>query len=178
MDLFNKPPLMRPDECKALEENYMNCLLQKSMKDKVMTNRCVLDSVLWFHLECPKEVAKFDDPVEFKRKWRNFFASTKAAAEMLLIEDQETQALRAEYGHVQYPEDVKEKIDLREFRSEFKHLSPTLFPGTEDDAETEVLHGQDEEVPEFKREYGLPIPGFSFEGEDNRLNSQKFDTEH
>ena len=109
---------------------------------------------------------------------RNPYSSTKAAAEMLLIEDQETQALRAEYGHVQYPEDVKEKIDLREFRSEFKHLSPTLFPGTEDDAETEVLHGQDEEVPEFKREYGLPIPGFSFEGEDNRLNSQKFETEH
>ena len=35
MDFFYKPPIQRPDECAALEENYMNCLLQKSLKDRV-----------------------------------------------------------------------------------------------------------------------------------------------
>jgi len=84
MNIFYVPPLERPDECKALEENYMNCLMQKAMKDKVFTNRCVMDSLLWFHLECPKASSKFDDPVEFKRKWRNFFAYQRASAEMLL----------------------------------------------------------------------------------------------
>ena len=63
MDLFYKPPQQRPDECAALEENYMNCLLQKAMRDRVFNNRCVMDSILWFHLECPKAAAKFDDPV-------------------------------------------------------------------------------------------------------------------
>ena len=56
MDLFYRPPLQRNDECEKLEENYMNCLYQKALNDKVYTNTCVLDSVLWFHLECPKWV--------------------------------------------------------------------------------------------------------------------------
>ena len=74
MDQFYKPPLQRPDECRTLEINYMNCMLQKALKDKVMTNKCVMDSILWFHLECPREAARFDDKHEFKRKWRDFFA--------------------------------------------------------------------------------------------------------
>ncbi len=77
MDLFYKPPLMRQDECHALEENYMNCLMQKALRDNVLSNRCNLDSILWFHLECPKQVEKFDDPIEFKRKWRDFFADQR-----------------------------------------------------------------------------------------------------
>ena len=57
MDFFYKPNSARPDECKVLEENYTNCLLQKSLKDRVMNNKCVMDSILWFHLECPKQAA-------------------------------------------------------------------------------------------------------------------------
>lgn len=49
-----------------------------------MTNRCVLDSVLWFHLECPRAVNKFDNPIEFKRKIRDFLAEQKTAAENVL----------------------------------------------------------------------------------------------
>jgi hypothetical protein len=33
-----------------------------------------MDSILWFHLECPKAAARFDNPVEFKRKFRDFLA--------------------------------------------------------------------------------------------------------
>ena len=78
MDFFYKSPMQRPDECKALEENYMNCLLQKALKDRVFNNKCVLDSVLWFHLECPKSVQAFDDPNTFKLKFRDFFSDVAA----------------------------------------------------------------------------------------------------
>ena len=115
MDLFYKPPLQAREECRALEENYMNCMMQKAFKDRVMTNRCVLDSILWFHLECPQDAAKFDDPAHFKLKWRKFFAETKSYAEMMFTKDQETKRVEDEFGHVQYPEDVKEKIHIRQF---------------------------------------------------------------
>ena len=81
MDIFYKPPLQKPAECKALDDNYMNCLFQKTLRDKVIVNRCRLDSILWFHLECPREASKYDDPVEFKRKFRDFFAHNKSIAE-------------------------------------------------------------------------------------------------
>ena len=80
MDFFYKPPMQRTDECKALEENYINCLMQKALKENVMNNRCVMDSILWFHLECPKAAARFDDPNAFKLKFRDFFAHQKLDA--------------------------------------------------------------------------------------------------
>ena len=77
MDFFYKPPAERPDECKELEKNYMTCLLQKAMKDRVMTNKCNMDSILWFHLECPQRSAQFDDEDTFKLKFRDLFAQNK-----------------------------------------------------------------------------------------------------
>ena len=74
MDFFYKPPVQRPDECGALEENYINCLMQKSLKDRVFNNKCVMDSILCFHLECPRHAMAFDDPDTFKLKFRDFFA--------------------------------------------------------------------------------------------------------
>lgn len=45
------------------------------MKDRIGENRCDLESVLFFHLECPDYVKKFDEPVEksyLKRQIFNF----------------------------------------------------------------------------------------------------------
>ena len=81
MDLFHVPPLERPDECNALEDNYMNCLFQKALKDRVLNNMCNMDSILWFHLECPKTVSRFDNPIEFKRRVGQFLAEQKTYAE-------------------------------------------------------------------------------------------------
>ncbi len=139
MDLFYKPPLQRPDECAALEENYLNCLLQKAMRDRVFNNRCVMDSILWFHLECPKAAAKFDDPVEFKRKFRDFFAETRTAADNVTAQSDETKRIRAEYDHVAYPEDIRERKEVRLFQDTFKEFSPVRRPESEDDWETEDL---------------------------------------
>ena len=77
MDFFYKPPVERRDECDALEQNYMSCLMQKAVKDKVLTNKCNMDSILWFHLECPQRAATFDDDNVFKIKFRDMFAQQK-----------------------------------------------------------------------------------------------------
>ena len=90
----------------------MNCMLQKALKDRVKFNKCVLDSVLWFHLECPRHVAKFDNPIEFKRKWRDFFAISKSFMQHLQ-QSEEADRIEDEFGHVQYPEDVKVKQDVQ-----------------------------------------------------------------
>ena len=137
MDLFYKPPQQRPDECAALEENYMNCLLQKAMRDRVLTNRCVMDSILWFHLECPKAAAKFDDPLEFKRKFRDFFADTRTAAENITSTNEAGRRISAEYAHVAYPEDIREHKEFRPFQETFAEFSPARKPEPEDDWETE-----------------------------------------
>ena len=146
MDLFYKPPLQRPDECKALEENYMNCLLQKAMRDRVLTNRCVMDSILWFHLECPKAAAKFDDPLEFKRKFRDFFADTRTAAEMITHTSEEDRRVRDENNHVSYPEDIREHKEYRLFQDTFRQYSPVYRPESEDDWETEEYESPMENV--------------------------------
>ena len=159
MDIFYKPPLQRPDECKALEENYMNCLMQKALKDRVTTNKCVMDSILWFHLECPKDSAKFDDPTEFKRKFRNFLSLQKAMAELVKRDDEE-KAIADEYAHQRYPEDVRAKQDVRAFHDEFKGHSILLQPDTEDNLEEEEAIEMDEEVPTSQRAYGKALPGF------------------
>ncbi len=143
MDLFYKPPLQRPDECKALEENYMNCLLQKSLRDRVLTDRCNMDSILWFHLECPKAVAKFDDPIEFKRKFRDFFAETRTAAENVTFMSDESKRIRDDYKHVAYPEDVRERKEYRLFQDTFKQYSPVLRPIPEDDDTEDLADWED-----------------------------------
>ena len=94
-------------------------MLQKSLKDRVFAERCSIESILWFHMECPKAVAKFDDPIEFKRKWRQFFAELKASSEVMLIETPEMKRVRDQYAHMPYPEDVPRRNSI-EFLNEFK----------------------------------------------------------
>lgn len=48
MDYFYKPPAQHPLECKALEKNYMNCLMQKALNDNVQANKCFLNNVSSF----------------------------------------------------------------------------------------------------------------------------------
>ena len=132
----------------------MNCMLQKALKDKVFTNKCVLDSILWFHVECPRSVAAFDDPQEFKRKWRGFFALQKSYQEHRTDSD-EAKAVEMEFDHISYPEDVKDRKELRQFREEFKEFDPILHPEAADDWATEVLQDdKDSETPISDRGYG------------------------
>ena len=67
------------------------------MKDKVLVNRCVLDSILWFHLECPKAASEFDNPVEFKKKFRDFFAHNKSVAEAAYYKSDALKRIEKDY---------------------------------------------------------------------------------
>ena len=132
----------------------MNCMLQKALKDKVFTNKCVMDSILWFHVECPRSVAAFDDPAEFKRKWRGFFALQKSYQQHRTDTD-EAKAVEMEFNHVQYPEDVRDRKEIKQFKEEFKEFDPILFPESADDWESEVIQeDKDESTAVRDRGYG------------------------
>ena len=98
------------DEALKVEREYhmLNCMLQKALNDKVVVNRCVLDSVLWFHLECPKWANKYDDPIEFKRKWRDFFSQIKSTHEAVTARTKTSELMQNMYGYQSaYPEDIQ-----------------------------------------------------------------------
>ena len=120
MDFFYKPPMQRPDECEALEENYMNCMVQKALKDRVQNNRCVMDSILWFHLECPRHAQAFDDPSTFKLKFRDYFAHLKLDAQVLYTEPEHLKKIRREYGSNVSPDDVRYRKEIGSFMQDFK----------------------------------------------------------
>ena len=87
-----------------------------------MVNKCVLDSILWFHLECPKRAGEFDDPVEFKRKWRDYFALNKSVKEKFDPSKKTPAEIRLDkmYGFTSgYPEDIKEVKSVKKFMEEF-----------------------------------------------------------
>ncbi len=50
----------------------MNCIYQKAISDNVYNNKCVLNNVLWFHLECPKWADYWDHPEYFKTKMLSY----------------------------------------------------------------------------------------------------------
>ena len=132
MDFFYKPPMQRPDECAALEENYVNCLMQKALKDRVLNNRCVMDSILWFHLECPKHAQAFDDPGHIKLKFRDFFATAKHDAQLNFELPERLEKLREEYDGYMGPDDGRYKNQVQEFETEFKDQSPARVADEED----------------------------------------------
>ena len=97
---------------------------------------------------------------------------------MAYREDEEEKALKAEYGHQRYPEDVKMKMDVRAFPDEFKQFSPTLYEESEDDFETEYLDENFvDEVPVSQREYAenpfdYPISDYTSEDKDYKFQGQ------
>ena len=157
MDFFYKPPIQRPDECAVLEENYINCLMQKALKDRVTNNKCVMDSILWFHLECPQAAAVFDDPGAFKLKFRDFFAHQKLDAQILYERPEYMERIRKEYDSNASPDDVKFKPQVASFMQDFKEHDPIRVP--DEDGETDNYSSPWDEIVDIPdREYGLPRP--------------------
>ena len=94
-----------------------------------MVNRCVLDSILWFHTECPKDASAFDDPVEFKRKFRDFFAANKTIADNASFRTETDKRIRKEYGYQSgYAEDMKPNKKVMKYMEEFAKYSPNAQP--------------------------------------------------
>lgn len=49
-------------------------MLQKALKDKTVYNVCNLQGVLYYHLECPDYLKKFDDPKNKNYLRRSIFS--------------------------------------------------------------------------------------------------------
>mmetsp|Transcript_27060 Transcript_27060/g.28106 ORF Transcript_27060/g.28106 Transcript_27060/m.28106 type:complete len:151 (-) Transcript_27060:97-549(-) len=69
-DTYFTPPRQLIKECKFLERNYLECLLQKGLKDRVHDPKCNLEYAWYFHVECPDYIKKYDHPVEGKKYLR------------------------------------------------------------------------------------------------------------
>ena len=54
MEIKYSEPNNLPKECAFLEENFMNCLTEKSHKDNLPKLKCNMENVLWYFLDCPK----------------------------------------------------------------------------------------------------------------------------
>ena len=128
MDIFYKPPSSRPDECENLEDNYMRCLLQKAVKDKVFVNKCVMDSILWFHLECPKEAHAFDNDDILRGKFRDFFGFAYAHKMSMEGMRPHLEQTKLEYDTNAGPDDTFYKNQVNpeggNFKEMYKHLDP------------------------------------------------------
>ena len=79
-----------------------------------------MDSILWFHLECPRHAQAFDDPGTFKLKFRDFFAQQKHDARLVYELPETLEKLQEEYGGYRAPDDIKYKGAVKEFETEFK----------------------------------------------------------
>ena len=106
-----------------------------------------MDSILWFHLECPKARDAFDDPVEFRLKWRHFFAQQNAMQkDVYRTDDHERDRIRKEFDANLYPEDVKFRPEAEKFFTEFKQYDPFIHKaedGEFDDPDYEEIAPQD-----------------------------------
>ncbi len=79
------------------------------------------------------------------------------------MKDETTERLRDEYQHNAYPEDIRERKELRQYTELFDQYSPVIKPDAEiaeeeDDDELDEMN-KIEEVDKRNAEYGI-IPDF------------------
>ena len=109
-------------------------------------------------MECPKSKDRFDDPVEFRLKWRDWFASQKRDAELLIDTSEERQRVSQEFDAHIYPEDLKYREDAVAFFKEQQQYDPELFPEV-DNEDTDTLVEPKTAPPPKERIYrDLPAP--------------------
>ena len=72
MQIRYSPPKNDQDECEFLENNFMQCLEEKSQKDALPQLKCNMENVLWYYLDCPKFAMKFQNLNYMKMKHTEF----------------------------------------------------------------------------------------------------------
>ena len=73
MDIRYQKPSNEKIECEFLQENFLTCLKEKSLKDEIPDRLCNMEYVLWYFLECPNKSQKFQE----SNFMRNFFLEEK-----------------------------------------------------------------------------------------------------
>ena len=127
----------------------------------MFVNKCNLDSVLWFPIECPRAFGKFDDPNEFKRKWRDYFTELKALKETMGPQTATQARLKRQDDYESaYPEDLVEHKKAAKIMKELQRFSPSITPKEEGEPSYEDDRGYNLK-PDYKDTmYGHRIEQF------------------
>mmetsp|Transcript_7476 Transcript_7476/g.6804 ORF Transcript_7476/g.6804 Transcript_7476/m.6804 type:complete len:94 (+) Transcript_7476:64-345(+) len=67
MNVLYAPPSNDEKECLYLEENWLTCLKEKSVRDDVPRMQCKPEYLMWFVLECPDKVNGYHKDDYLKR---------------------------------------------------------------------------------------------------------------
>ncbi len=88
-------------------------MLQKALKDRVPMNTCNLEEVLWFHVECPDYIKKFDDPKYakwLKRQMYNIltvpYMSMRLTELQVKNKHHTVDDLNKKNKYIEYPEEI------------------------------------------------------------------------
>jgi hypothetical protein len=87
--------------------------LQKALKDRIPLSTCDLEDVMWFHVECPDYLKKFDDPKYakwIKRQMYNIltvpYMSMRLTELQVKNKQQEIIDLTKKNKFIEYPEEI------------------------------------------------------------------------
>jgi hypothetical protein len=87
--------------------------LQKALKDRIPLSSCDLEDVMWFHVECPDYLKKFDDPKYakwIKRQMYNIltvpYMSMRLTELQVKNKQQEIIDLTKKNKFIEYPEEI------------------------------------------------------------------------
>jgi hypothetical protein len=101
-----------------LEKNYIGCILQKALKDRTIIPTCNLDKVLYYHLECPDYVKKFDNPKTnfyLKRQLFNLLVVPYVNSKLVKAYDNLPKDIKDKEKSMPYPEEIKTRSPVQPF---------------------------------------------------------------
>jgi hypothetical protein len=118
-DIFYIPPSQKAVECRYLERNYLSCIMQKAMKDRLTNPICDLQGVVYFHIECPSYIEKFDGPDAKSYIKRQVFSmlmlpyiqSKITASHMDFLRINMVHNKFANFKHIKYPEELDSQFN-------------------------------------------------------------------
>lgn len=118
-DIFYTPPRQSRVECQYLEKNYLSCIIQKAMKDRISRPICDLYGVVLFHIECPAYLQKFDGPDAKEYVKRQIFSmlllpyvqSKVSSAHINLLQMNMVENKFANMKYIKYPEEMQTEFN-------------------------------------------------------------------
>ena len=117
-DIFYVPPKQKRVECQYLEKNYISCIVQKAMKDRISNPVCDLHGVIFFHIECPSYLKRFDAPDAKEYIKRQLFSilmlpyihTKMTSTQMNFLNWNMVDDKFANFKHIKYPEEIDTKF--------------------------------------------------------------------
>lgn len=111
------------------------------MKDRTSHNLCNLESVLWYHIECPEYLKKWDDPKHYKHLKRQMFnlltlpyMKYRMDEHQLSKEKKKISDIEKASQFIEYPEEI-EDIPLKKHILENKNMKEKFIEGVTFDAD-------------------------------------------